>query len=174
MSGWIGVDLDGTLAVYDGWRDVGHIGPPVPAMLARVKAWLAEGREVRVVTARVGGWDSDAARSAIEEWCVEHVGEKLVVTCAKDFGMIELWDDRAVQVETNTGRIKPDLYEPAAGESGPVFRISVDAGALQAARLEMEGLAERSNYSAANRAVAKLREAMGIPPDERTAGRTDA
>lgn len=33
-SGWIGVDLDGTLAVYDEWRGVSHIGAPVPAMLA--------------------------------------------------------------------------------------------------------------------------------------------
>ena len=32
MSGWIGVDLDGTLAFYDMWRGMEHIGKPIPAM----------------------------------------------------------------------------------------------------------------------------------------------
>lgn len=54
MSGWIGVDLDGTLAMYDGFKGPEHIGDPVPKMLERVKKWLAEGREVRIFTARVG------------------------------------------------------------------------------------------------------------------------
>lgn len=38
-SGWIGVDLDGTLALYKGWSG-GTIGEPVPLMAARVKDWL--------------------------------------------------------------------------------------------------------------------------------------
>jgi len=52
MSGWIGVDFDCTLAEYHGWNG-GELGPPIPAMVERVKAWLAEGREVRIFTARV-------------------------------------------------------------------------------------------------------------------------
>lgn len=55
QTGWIGVDLDGTLAHYDGGVGVDHIGPPVPAMLTRVKQWLAEGRAVKIFTARVHG-----------------------------------------------------------------------------------------------------------------------
>ena len=51
--GWIGVDLDGTLAEYAGWVSEEHIGHPVPMMLERVKAWLAEGKDVRIFTARV-------------------------------------------------------------------------------------------------------------------------
>lgn len=104
MSGWYGVDLDGTLAVYDRWRGPEHIGAPVPAMLARVKLWLYEGREVRVFTARVYNDPGKVAHSAVVAWCVEHVGRRLQVTCVKDFDMIELWDDRAVSVEVNTGR----------------------------------------------------------------------
>ena len=42
-SGWVGVDLDGTLAQYDGWKGVDHIGDPVPKMLERVRNWLADG-----------------------------------------------------------------------------------------------------------------------------------
>jgi hypothetical protein len=109
QHGWIGVDLDGTLAeALPSNRTFGleHIGPPVPAMLARVKAWLAEGRDVRIVTARANGdksWCDEAARY-IHEWCLLHVGQTLPVTCQKDYAMTELWDDRAVQVEMNTGR----------------------------------------------------------------------
>lgn len=119
MSGWIGVDLDGTLAHYDKWVPGGKsIGEPIPAMVERVKKWLAEGREVRIFTARVGATElfvensqqydtSHFARQQtelIQQWCKEHIGQALPVTAIKDFAMIELWDDRAVQVEMNTGR----------------------------------------------------------------------
>lgn len=106
-AGWIGVDFDGTLAHYGAWKGEGHAGAPIPAMVRRVKRWLAKGIEVRVVTARVALGDEAAvvSRAAIERWCLEHVGQRLQVTAAKDYQMLELWDDRAVQVETNTGRI---------------------------------------------------------------------
>lgn len=107
-SGWIGVDLDGTLAQYDTWQGASHIGEPVPAMLERVKRWLAAGIEVRVFTARVAIPESGVVR-AIEDWCLVHLGRALPVTCMKDYGMVELWDDRAVQVEKNTGRRIEDL-----------------------------------------------------------------
>lgn len=106
---WIGVDLDGTLAHYDGWRGILHIGEPVPAMVERVKRWLAAGLRVKIVTARVGTQREDvpdeisAIRCVIQQWCWKHVGAPLEVTCQKDFGMVELWDDRAVQVVPNTG-----------------------------------------------------------------------
>ena len=110
-KGWIGVDLDGTLARYDGWVNELHIGAPVPAMLERVKAWLAEGREVRIFTARVADgagnrsrYSPSVIRCGIENWCLEHIGQALPVTCSKDFGMIALYDDRCVQIERNTGR----------------------------------------------------------------------
>lgn len=102
-QGWIGVDLDGTLARYDGWRGIEHIGEPVPAMVDRVKAWLAEGRDVRIFTARVSGDDAAKAADFIFDWCVVHIGQPLAITNQKDFAMVELWDDRAVQVEINTG-----------------------------------------------------------------------
>ncbi len=109
-SGWIGVDLDGTLAHYDGWRGAGHIGEPVPQMLARVRRWLDEGRDVRIFTARVSHdgtrarmIESQHAMIRIIDWCEQHLGRALPVTCSKDYGMVELWDDRAVQVRSNWG-----------------------------------------------------------------------
>lgn len=104
MSGWIGVDLDGTLANYSGWKGPAHIGKPVPAMLTRVKMWLAEGREVRIFTARVSEpADRASVIMAVQNWCVEHIGQSLPVTCIKDYRMDEIWDDRAVRVIANTG-----------------------------------------------------------------------
>ena len=101
MIGWIGVDLDGTLAVYDGWKGVDHIGDPVPLMLERVKVWVARGIPVKIFTARV--CNGDAAVEPIKKWCKEHIGRELEVTNVKDFAMIELWDDRCVAVVPNTG-----------------------------------------------------------------------
>lgn len=109
MNGWIGVDLDGTLAHYDGWIAPDHIGDPIPNMVNRVKQWLADGHEVKIFTARVSHdspqreIEAGLARIAVQEWCHEVFGFVLPITCEKDYGMIELWDDRAVQVELNTG-----------------------------------------------------------------------
>lgn len=115
---WIGVDLDGTLAEYHGWTKWNEFGKPIPAMVERVREWLRKGTEVRIFTARVSVRDSDKhvcvksgeefttfqMRNAISDYCVRHIGVPLHSTCVKDLHMIELWDDRAVQVVPNTGR----------------------------------------------------------------------
>ncbi len=106
-AGWIGVDLDGTLAHYDGWKGIEHIGDPVPAMIERVRGWLAEGREVRIFTARVTkreDYSHLTAKGYIRAWLMQNgLPFGMPITNVKDYGMIELWDDRAVQVEINTG-----------------------------------------------------------------------
>jgi hypothetical protein len=121
MRPWIGVDLDGTLARYETFVSPTHIGEPIPLMVERVKAWLKAGVQVKIMTARVyapsltdnvselefhkRNREARLARKAIEEWCALHIGYTLEVTCTKDYGMLELYDDRAVQVEKNTGRL---------------------------------------------------------------------
>ncbi|MFA9262778.1 MAG: hypothetical protein ACEQSB_05550 [Undibacterium sp.] len=106
-KGWIGVDLDGTLAHYDEWRGAEHIGAPISAMVERVRQWLASGIEVKIFTARVACEDP-AERAfviaSIEAWAEQHIGRKLLVTNTKDYSMVQLWDDRAVGVIPNTGR----------------------------------------------------------------------
>lgn len=111
---WIGVDLDGTLAHYDGWNE-GVIGDPIPLMVERVKNWMEEGVQVRILTARVGfhapgspeWW---AIVIPIHTWCVVNIGYILPVTATKDFAMIECWDDRAIQVVRNSGE-RVDGYD---------------------------------------------------------------
>lgn len=113
-DGWIGVDLDGTLAKYGGWTgDPFEIGKPVPKMVERVKQWLREGQQVWLVTARVNFETLQGAeglpefqsrvRESIDQWCLLHIGQALPVTYKKNYSMIELWDDRCVQVIPNTG-----------------------------------------------------------------------
>lgn len=111
-KGWIGVDLDGTLAHYDTWKGPDHIGAPVKPMVDRVTAWLAAGKDVRIFTARVSSDGSKArdheasqAREAIQKWCLQHIGIVLRITNVKDYSMEELYDDRAVQVIKNTGQL---------------------------------------------------------------------
>ena len=100
MSGWMGVDLDGTLAHYDGWHGPEHIGDPIPTMLDRVRGWLVEGKRVKIFTARA---TVPTYVPPITAWLEAHDLSGLEVTCIKDFEMIELWDDRCVQVIPNTG-----------------------------------------------------------------------
>ena len=124
MRGYIAVDFDGTLVTYETWRGIEHVGEPIQPMVARVRAWLAQGWEVRIMTNRVAGADSrqavegaktdprwnelrdvDRAREVVQRWCEQHLGVRLVVQNHKTGDMVELWDDRAVQVERNTGRV---------------------------------------------------------------------
>lgn len=149
-KGWIAVDLDGTLAHYDGWKGIEHIGAPIAPMVARVKRWLAEGLAVKIFTARVDGGevaigmgdqngvahkDVPAVRMHIEAWCLEHIGQILPVTNVKDYGMAELWDDRAVQVEANTGH---PVGFSTRGLEGPAQRHSFFAAAMEFARAHVE------------------------------------
>jgi len=100
QQGWIGVDLDGTLAEATPWQGMSHIGPPVPLMMRRVQQWLAKGIRVKIMTARAGDPEGLAATQA---WLKANGLPELEVTDKKDFGMIELWDDRAIQVVQNRG-----------------------------------------------------------------------
>jgi hypothetical protein len=104
--GWVGFDLDGTLALDDrpsGFFDPTHIGDPVPKMAALVRDYLAQGIQVRIVTARACNPDDIPT---VEQWLIRHFGQKLRVTNQKDYEMWLLYDDRAVAVEKNTGNTK--------------------------------------------------------------------
>ena len=115
---WIGVDLDATLAHYEGFKGADHIGEPIMPMVERVKDWLSAGKRVKIFTARVDGGsialgmgnpdgvqfsDVEKVKQPIREWCLKHLGQVLEITNTKDYAMIQLWDDRCIQVEANTG-----------------------------------------------------------------------
>lgn len=96
------VDLDGTLAFHDRWRGKDHVGEPIPEMLERVKGWLKDGKKVSIFTARA---DKAENIPAIRAWLRKHLGQELPVTNVKRPHFSRIFDDRAVTVERNTGRI---------------------------------------------------------------------
>jgi hypothetical protein len=113
----IAVDLDGTLAYYDGFRGHAHIGEPILNMVAIVKTMLDFGHQVWIYTSRVAPFESwmeemkwteaqQAERmrethEAIRNWCVKHIGRELPITATKWRTFHEFWDDRAVYVPKN-------------------------------------------------------------------------
>lgn len=110
LESWIGVDLDGTLAHYDGWHGFTTIGKPIPAMVARVRRWLAEGWAVKIFTARWGDPNiNPLVESAVHQWLVKQGLPPLEVTNVKDMGMIALFDDRAYHVKANLGELTDEL-----------------------------------------------------------------
>ena len=121
------VDFDGTVAAHvskDGENfeyDPSKVGEPIDLMVKRVRKWLAEGREVVIFTARVhpyhGAEDNDRARKAVEDFCLENFGRVLEVTCMKSPRFEEIWDDRVVRVERNTG-----LVSTQAGIDDPLMQ----------------------------------------------------
>lgn len=96
------VDLDGTLAEYGGWKGPEHIGKPVQAMLDRVYQWIREGKTVKIFTARASVPEQIPP---IQSWLAELGLHDIEVTCVKGFDGVEFWDDRAVTVEMNTGKV---------------------------------------------------------------------
>lgn len=106
---WIGFDLDGTLAQYDGYKGATHIGEPIKNGVAwpELMAALRRGDKVKIFTARVADDPEGVARRAIEVWCRRHIGCVLPVTCVKDAGMTRLYDDRAVACDADGPQVGP-------------------------------------------------------------------
>lgn len=107
---WIGVDFDGTLSNDTHEWGLTNTGKPIIPMVKRIRKLLAEGKTVKIFTARVDDSIRDekqiaGIKSAIEAWCLRWLGQKLEITNKKDFNMIYCYDDRCVQVERNTGKI---------------------------------------------------------------------
>ena len=104
---WTGFDLDGTLAEYDGWKGIDHIGKPIKPMCDLMKKIREEGTKVKILTARVAprkdGSNAEDARKHIEKWCEKNLGFVPEITHEKDSCMDVLYDDRAVQVIPNKG-----------------------------------------------------------------------
>jgi len=95
-QGWIGVDLDGTLAQYDGFKGDDVVGEPIEPMVRQVRKWLMEDRDVRIFTAR-------KPHPVIRKFCKDNFGKILQITNVKDHNMQAMVDDRAVAIKRNEG-----------------------------------------------------------------------
>lgn len=111
---WYGFDLDGTLALHEEAASIDEVGAPIHEMVNQAKLLLDLGETVKIVTARVclmnGEHEAQHQRTMIQNWCAEHIGQELEVTNEKDFGMIALYDDRAISVDRNTGRLVREVF----------------------------------------------------------------
>lgn len=139
---WYGFDFNRTLAEYHSYWDDMALARPLP-LVERVKRYLAEGKVCKILSAQVWtpptrrylskpteaeqAWLEEAkgyyararkAETTIKAWCLQHIGQVLEVTCERDRGCQEVWDDKAYHVVPNSFAPRRDgiiVYE----ESGP-------------------------------------------------------
>ena len=128
QGGWVGFDLDGTLATYDGWKGWDHIGDPIQKTVDLAKSIMDQGVEVKILTARasavsraLNNLSFEQVEAVIQAWTEKHIGAKLSVVTEKDCNMYFFVDDSAVQVEKNTGVILGKLLP--IGDEKPVESI---------------------------------------------------
>lgn len=103
---WYGVDLDGTLAYAPEGKFLSTPGKPIKPMVERIEQMLADGKTVKIFTARAA---TPMGKRIVKLWLrrsgVPRSFEKLEITNEKDPGMVELFDDRVTRVERNTGKL---------------------------------------------------------------------
>lgn len=108
-TGWVGFDLDKTIAYYDSEKafDPLYIGPPIPDMIKLIHEYLEAGRDVRIFTARVAEPNPqiNEIRQTIVDWCKKYIGKELPITNEKDPSMWRVYDDLAKEVIPNTGKL---------------------------------------------------------------------
>ena len=149
-KGWYGFDLDGTLAKYDKWEGIDHIGDPVKPMVDLIRKMHDEGKVVKILTARIaphkledgtvgesyitipdgeGGAKRNYAHQFISDWCHFNLGFIPEIVYQKDHLMLELYDDRVKQVVPNEGLLVENLYR----ECGRMLKqVHTDNGWLHA------------------------------------------
>jgi len=96
------IDFDGTLATYEKGQ-YPHIGQPVPLMLERCRQWRTDGVDFVIFSARIH--EAPEQAYAIKRWCLYHGLGNVKVTNIKTPDMTEFWDDRAVAIQPNTGKL---------------------------------------------------------------------
>lgn len=134
---WLGVDLDGCLAKELKPFNPLKIGPPILAMVRKIKQALERGITVKIFTARLADTDKATAISRlIRAWTKRYIGVPLDATNKKDPGMMELWDDRARQVEKNIGKFAEDAKTALAANAIPPSLQGLAAEARKAPSFE--------------------------------------
>lgn len=94
-KGWIGFDLDNTLATDTPFRrDDSLIGYPKDGMVKVARELIENGEDVRIFTARAYKMDT-LTKIAIENWCLIHLGKILPIQAHKDHDLLYFFDDKA-------------------------------------------------------------------------------
>lgn len=118
----IAVDLDGTLAHYDGWKGIDHIGHVIPEVANAISDAQASGAEVWIFTARVSDpSDAEQAGKYVHDWLIKNNIKFEGITAVKHKFFSEFWDDRAIQVIKNKGIFVMDPGSISDAPAAPVF-----------------------------------------------------
>jgi hypothetical protein len=98
----IAVDLDGTLAEYEGWLGEEVIGPPIPGALAFLEDLHSAEAEIVIFSARAG---TKPGSDAIWRWLTENKVDQIVteVTNIKHYRFAAMVDDRALGFRRSEG-----------------------------------------------------------------------
>jgi len=101
----IAIDLDGTLAYYDTWKGIDHIGDPLSGAVEFVQGLIDDGYDVCIYTTRT---NPDVNRGTVEDlserilnWLEEHgFPSEVSISPFKPLAMYYI-DDRAYHHPTN-------------------------------------------------------------------------
>ena len=118
----IAIDLDSTLVKkQDPFIPLGF-GDPIPERWDEVRRAIAAGKNVVIFTARIANDPDGAIKEAIEDLCMEELGQVLPVTNIKTPNMVKFVDDRAEPVVpdgTDMPSLAASLDVPLELASGP-------------------------------------------------------
>ena len=95
------VDLDGTLAEYNGYHGPDHIGDPIEEVVSIVRDILDKDEfDVFIFTERA---NDPEAIPHVKKWCEAHFGRELPITARKDRRTVLIIDDRSMRVSQDNG-----------------------------------------------------------------------
>lgn len=97
----IAVDVDGTLAAYQGWKGYTHVGLPIAKVVQEVRDEHASGSYILIHTARITSMDGrimPEALEALRSWLHLHQipYHEIWTGVGKPYAN-EYWDDKAVR-----------------------------------------------------------------------------
>lgn len=119
------IDFDGSLAHYDHFRGVDHLGDAVPEAVHKVQEARKRGEQVWIHTARISpsddsfeqGIDATQGFVLLAQWCLQNIGELLPITNIKNRRWKFMMDDRGRELIPNTGVMLRELVEASDGDS---------------------------------------------------------
>lgn len=97
------VDLDGTLAYFERWNNIGDIGEPINEIKEKILKWINEGITIKIFTARA--YKKELIKP-IRKWLLLNgLPPTLEITNIKGVDCDLIFDDKAREVIYNTGII---------------------------------------------------------------------
>lgn len=108
MDPWVGFDFDGTLVTYPP-KAGQEYGDDIPVALTQLRIIRNMGMKVKIVTARAGCPET-AFYTHVIKWLYDHGLSDVDITDRKDYGMLLLFDDRAITMKDGAVLTDSNFY----------------------------------------------------------------